>query len=70
MKLRLISLLSVLVLLSSCAELKPYERQYVDDAEMQVGTDSGQQFLNYVYSIREGATPTENTKGSGGCGCN
>ena len=64
--------LSVLILLAftSCAGLKPYERQYVNDPEMQMGDDAGKNFSNYVYSIREGATPAGSTEASGGCGCN
>jgi hypothetical protein len=54
----------------SCASLKPYDRVYVNDPEMQMGNDAGKNFENYVHSIREGATPAGNSKGSGGCGCN
>ena len=59
-----------IVFLGSCATLKPYERQYVNDSEMQMGNDAGQHFVSYSQSIREGATPANGTKGSGGCGCN
>ncbi|HPI12638.1 MAG TPA: DUF4266 domain-containing protein [Catalimonadaceae bacterium] len=54
----------------SCASLKPYDRVYVNDPEMDLGNDAGKNFENYVHSIREGATPAGNSKGSGGCGCN
>jgi hypothetical protein len=56
--------------LCSCVGLKPYERIYVNDPEMQIGTDAGKNFENYVYSIREGATPAVTIVSSGGCGCN
>ena len=59
-----------LALLTSCVSVKPYERQYVNDPEMQMGHDSGQSFNSYVHSIREGSTPAGKVKGSGGCGCN
>lgn len=68
MKLLLLSLLSILF--TGCVSLKPYERQYINDPEMQLGNDPGKNFSHYVYSIREGATPAGSTKGSGGCGCN
>lgn len=68
MKLLLFSL--VLLSVFSCTSLKPYERVYVNDPEMQMGTDSGGQFSNYVQSIREGAATAGSAKGSGGCGCN
>lgn len=58
------------LLLSSCATVAPYQRQYISDSEMQMGNDAGKEFNKYIYSIREGATPARSTKSSGGCGCN
>lgn len=62
--------LLICISLASCATVKPYERQYVNDSEMQMGKDAGANFNSYVHSIREGATPPNGMKGSGGCGCN
>ncbi len=60
-----------LLAMNSCQTVKPYQRQYVSDVEMQMTNDAGKNFNNYVNSIREGATPASaNGKGSGGCGCN
>ncbi len=60
-----------LIITSSCkTALKPYERIYVNDPEMQMGTTICNNFEHYVQSIREGATSIGGTKGSGGCGCN
>lgn len=56
--------------LCSCTSVKPYEKVYVNDPEMQMTSDSGKKFSNYVSSIREGATPAGSNKSSGGCGCN
>ena len=72
---KLLIRLSCFVLLtlvfSSCGEpLKPYERVYVDDPEMQMTTTSCKNFEHYVQSIREGAVSVGGTKGNGGCGCN
>lgn len=69
MKIAIISFLSIF-LISACATVAPYERQFISDSEMQMGSDSGQEFNNYIHSIREGATPAEGSKTSGGCGCN
>jgi len=63
-------LIAIIVLSISCAPLKPYERIYVDDAEMQMTVTSCNSFEHYVQSIREGAMSNGGTKGSGGCGCN
>jgi len=60
----------LLVSFTSCVSVKPYERQYVNDPEMEMSNDPGKNFSNYVYSIREGAIPAGSTKASGGCGCN
>jgi hypothetical protein len=65
-----IALAAVLGTMISCVALKPYERVFVDDPEMQMAPDATKSFENYVHSIREGATPAGGTKGSGGCGCN
>ncbi len=59
-----------LLLFSSCVTVKPYESQFVNDPEMQMKSDAGKEFNNYVYTIREGALPSGNGKASGGCGCN
>lgn len=53
-----------------CQTVKPYQRVYVNDPEMQMGSNSGKRFEGYVESIREGAIPAGGTKSSGGCGCN
>jgi hypothetical protein len=54
----------------SCTAVKPYQRIYVDDSEMQMSNSSLQDFNSYIFSIREGSTPAGNGKSSGGCGCN
>lgn len=57
-------------LLVSCQALKPYERIYVNDPEMQLAKSPCKNVEGYVESVREGATPTAGSKSSGGCGCN
>lgn len=66
----IISGLLLLLWAASCKTVKPYERQFVNDAEMQMGDDAGMRFNHYVHSVREGAVPANGPKGSGGCGCN
>lgn len=68
-RLSIISLFTSL-LFSACATVAPYERQFVSDPEMQMESEIGKGFNNYVHSIREGAAPAEGSKTSGGCGCN
>jgi hypothetical protein len=56
--------------LAGCKTVKPHERVYLNDPEMQLGTTSVQGYERYIQSIREGAVPPGTTKSSGGCGCN
>ena len=70
MKIKSLSFIALVILLSSCATVSPYDRQYINDPEMEFNSDSGKIFTNYIYSIREGATPAVSKKSSGGCGCN
>lgn len=60
----------VLMGFTSCVNLKPYERVYVNDPEMQMEPDAGKNFEYYVYSIREGGVQAGAEKSGGGCGCN
>jgi len=55
---------------SSCSTVKPYQRVFLNDPEMQMGSNSGKAFENYVLNIREGSIVPGSKKASGGCGCN
>lgn len=57
-------------LFMSCSTLKPYQKIYVNDSEMQMSLTARHNFENYIQSIREGAISTGSKKGNGGCGCN
>ncbi len=70
MKNKLALLAFITILFASCKTLKPYERIYVNDPQMQMGNAAPKNFENYVHSIREGAIPPASSKSSGGCGCN
>lgn len=70
MKNKLIFLVFAAIIFTSCSTLKPYERVYVNDPQMQLGNSVPKNFENYVHSIREGAVPAGSSKTSGGCGCN
>ena len=60
----------IITIFQSCVTVKPYQKIYLNDSEMQMGADNGKNFHSYVHSIREGATPVATPKSSGGCGCN
>ncbi len=60
-----------LFFMASCATtLKPYERVYINDPEMQLSVGADVKFGYYQHSIREGAVEAKGQKGGGGCGCN
>ena len=58
-----------IVIFSGCASVKPGERAYLNDREMQLDTRASAQFENYYESIREGSSIPGNGKSSEGCGC-
>ena len=55
---------------SSCSTAKPYQRVYLNDPEMKMGSTSGVAFEDYVQAIRTGSVVAGSKKASGGCGCN
>jgi Domain of unknown function (DUF4266) len=57
-------------LFASCKTVKPYQKIYLNDSEMQFDNSSNKKFEHYVHSIREGSIPVTGSKSSGGCGCN
>ena len=75
----IIFLLLAVSLLSSCKSsetgrvhwrtVRPYERIFLDDPLMQLGSLPGKSFEEYVQTIREGATTPGSAVSSGGCGC-
>jgi hypothetical protein len=59
----------IAIVFCSCASVKPYQRAYLNDVEMQTGAEAPAQFEIYFESIREGSTPAEGGKTTDGCGC-
>lgn len=67
---RFFFLLTLGTVITSCAVIRPYERVYLNDPQMQMTHTAGRNFSNYVHSIREGSAPAGSAKSNGGCGCN
>ncbi|MEN7546657.1 DUF4266 domain-containing protein [Rapidithrix thailandica] len=67
---KLIPLLAILLFLFSCKPVKPYQRAYLNDHEMQLGTKPLESFEDNFQSYREGASGGMGKKSGGGCGCN
>lgn len=63
-------LITSFLLLQGCSTVKPYQRVYLNDAEMRMGSTSGRAFMDYVHGIRTGGVIAGTKKSTGGCGCN
>lgn len=72
MKTRLIlfSMLSCILLLSSCETVKPYQKSYLNEEEMQLSARKVEMFEMNFEAYREGAAGATGGKMGGGCGCN
>ncbi len=60
----------VLLIVSGCRSVKPYQRQYLNDHAMQQGSFPIEKAENEATTYREGASGGESGKTGGGCGCN
>jgi hypothetical protein len=65
-----IILLTLLVMITACESVKPYQRAYVNDREMKMGQRGARTFDSNVQAYRESAVGGGSKKASGGCGCN
>ena len=53
-----------------CVAVKPYQKQYLNDAEMELAEKKHQSFETNFEAYREGAAGANGGKVGGGCGCN
>ena len=60
----------LLFLLSSCVSVKPYQKAYLNDEDMDLGIRSIESYDSEFESYREGASGANGGKVGGGCGCN
>ena len=63
-------LLTLAATFTGCATVKPYQRVYLNDAEMGMGSVGASMFEENIQAYREGAIGGGSRKLSGGCGCN
>lgn len=54
----------------SCKPVKEYQKQYLNDSEMELSARKVQKFESNFQSYREGASGANGGKTGGGCGCN
>lgn len=66
-----LSLLALLMgLATGCASVRPYEKVYLNDAEMELAQRPGETFEQNFQLYREAASGANGGKNGGGCGCN
>ena len=65
----LILLVSSLII-SSCATVKPYQKMYLNQEEMELSSSKLEVFEENFQTYREGAAGAVGGKVGGGCGCN
>jgi hypothetical protein len=58
------------MLASSCTTVKEYQKNKLNDAEMELSARKVQTFEQNFQSYREGASGANGGKSGGGCGCN
>lgn len=62
--------LLVVVVLFSCQPVKEYQKNKLNDSEMELSARKVQKFELNFQSYREGASGANGGKTGGGCGCN
>jgi Domain of unknown function (DUF4266) len=62
--------LAVTIVATSCASVKEYQKNKINDAEMVLGVRKVQKTEMSFQTYREGASGANGGKTGGGCGCN
>lgn len=66
----LVFLLGASFLFASCSSVKQYQKNRLNDAEMELSARKVQKFEQSFQLYREGASGANGGKSGGGCGCN
>ena len=67
---QLISMLMLTIILDSCVSVEAYQKMYINDEDMKLGTRKVEMPEKDFQTYREGASGGDKGKSSGGCGCN
>lgn len=72
MPLKLIAVLCLAAMysLASCVAVKPYQKNRLNDSEMELTARRSQKFEQSFQLYREGGSGANGGKSGGGCGCN
>lgn len=67
---KILTCFTALLLLASCANVKSYQKQHLNDAEMELSARKSEKFEQNFMLYREGTSGANGGKNGGGCGCN
>ena len=70
MKTKILVLLIAVISFSSCTAVKEYQKVYINDPNMVLGTKKVDRFETNFQAYREAAAGANGGKTGGGCGCN
>jgi hypothetical protein len=60
----------IALLFNSCSVVKPYQKMYINDSEMELSARKVEKFEQNFQLYREGGSGANGGKSGGGCGCN
>ncbi len=63
-------LLGLMAGLPGCVTVKEYQKNRINDADMELAARKSEKFETSFYLYREGPSGANGGKSSGGCGCN
>jgi hypothetical protein len=63
-------LLALIATLPGCMTVKEYQKNRINDSEMELTGRKSEKFETSFYLYREGPSGANGGKSSGGCGCN
>ena len=67
---RFLIVLGIVIFFIGCADVRPYQRAYLNHSEMEAGGDLLEGYETNAQNYREGASGGTGGKTGGGCGCN
>ena len=70
MKKNIFVIIIISLLIISCTTVKPYQKAFLNDEDMDLGIRSIESYEAEFESYREGASGANGGKVGGGCGCN
>lgn len=70
MKIKILVVVTIALLTSSCVAVKEYEKELINDPEMKLSAKPTERYEVTFQVYREAAAGANGGKTGGGCGCN